>query len=109
MQPRQLNTPQEPPAGGERGKTKHKEGPVDRMGNVLCSLDSLNDFPPLNQQINIRNRFTILGQWEERDSNEGLLEESISSSEGDISLSDNMEISFQEALSREKAPEKKDK
>ena len=74
---------------------------MDRMGNVLCSLDSLTDFPPL------RNRYSILNQWGEGNNTEDHLEESISSSENERSLSDssiNLDKSFQESLSRERAP-----
>ena len=90
-----------------------KPGPVDRMGNVLCSLDSLTDFPPLDQYTdeNIRfTRFTRLNQWEEDNIAEELIEDTSSNSEGDSDSTNSsifMNISFQEALSRERAPDKK--
>ena len=83
---------------------------MDKMGNVLCSLDSSADFPPLNLQMTTRNTFSILGQWEDMDNMDGSI--SISSNESNCSLLDNslnMDKSFQEALSREKAPIKRPK
>ena len=54
---------------------------MDGMGNVLCSMDSSIDFPPLNPQIHIRNKFHILGQWEDKDRTERPLVESYSSND----------------------------
>ena len=87
-------------------------GPVDRMGKILCSLNSFTDFPPLDQYTdeNRVTRFTRLSQWEESNNTEELIEDSSTNSEGDSGSQNSsifMNISFQEALSREKAPDKR--
>ena len=56
------------------------------------------------------NRFTRLSQWEESNNTEELIEDSSTNSEGDCGSPNSsifMNISFQEALSREKAPDKR--
>ena len=75
------------------------------MGEILCSLNSMTDFPPLEHE----NKGTRLDHWREDSINEAL-EISTSNSEGDSGSPNNtmfMNISFQEALRREKAPDKK--
>ena len=87
---------------------------MDRMGNVLCSMNSCIDFPPLIPQLHTRNQFSVLGQMEEQDRSEGPLEESYFSNNSsknslsDSSLNTSMDKSFQEVLCREKALKKED-
>ena len=33
-------------------------GPMDNMGNIICSLESMKDFPPLYQYSDENIRFT---------------------------------------------------
>ena len=83
------------------------------MGNVICSLDSLKDFPPLDQYTDEDTRFTRftrLDQGREDISTEELIENTSSYSEGDSGSPNSsifMNISFQEALNRERAPNKR--
>ena len=69
------------------------------MGNMICSIDSRTDFPPLNQLT----RLTRLNEYREDRSTE---EDTSYNSEEDSDSSNNsyfVNISFQEALTKEKA------
>ena len=87
-------SPLKPPEGGRRG-TQVGEGPLDNMGNPLWSLGSITDFPPLH----IDNSY----QEDMRGEEDIIINESVSSED-----TTNSETSFQEALTREKAKERKE-
>ena len=75
------------------------------MGEITCSMNSMIDFPPLEYDSK-STRFNLRRE----DNISGILEISTSNSEGDLGSPDNtlcMNVSFQEALRREKAPDKK--
>ena len=63
------------------------------MGNIICSIDSEADFPPLNQ-VDSPTRFLL---QEEEDS---IFEDNEDSDSSDVVF---VNISFQEALTRERA------
>ena len=93
--------------------SRAETGPMDNMGNIICSLESMKDFPPLDQYSDEDIRFTRsvrLDQGREDISTEELIEDTSSYSEGDSGSPNNsyfMNISFQEALNRERAPNKR--
>ena len=39
-------SPQKPPAGGRRGRKMDMNGPRNKMGEQIWSLESMEDFPP---------------------------------------------------------------
>ena len=88
-------------------------GPKDNMGNMICSLDSREDFPPLDQysEENTRStRFTRLTRLDRYREDRSTEEDTSYYSEGDSDSSDNsyfINISFQEALNRERAPNRR--
>ena len=85
-------------------------GPMDNMGNIICSLESMKDFPPLDQYSDENIRFTRLARLDQGREDISTEEDTSSYSEGDSGSPDNsyfMNISFQEALNRERAPHKR--
>ena len=71
------------------------------MGNIICSLDSNTDFPPLNQ-MDSPTRFLLKEDIIEEEDN--TFEENEDSDSSDVVF---VNISFQEALTRERTHSKR--
>ena len=84
-------SPQRPPTGGRRGTQAGTDGPQDKMGNQIWSLESITDFPPLHIDIH-----------EYQEDMRGSEDNSINIS------SEDQDSSFQEALIREKVEERRE-